>query len=142
MAMEEWVEYPHAETALSNVLPCVDHRTTNQTLVQSKKIVNQIVIVVNEFIYTYADTYPSKESPYYYNQSGPMMPPLCYPYDSQLQDRQCESREVSVANASEVCFINFNYLVSFLLWKSACVNIFLETTKLLNQNSKTLTGLT
>ncbi|KAM3693495.1 hypothetical protein ACJW31_08G171600 [Castanea mollissima] len=102
MAMEEWVEYPHAETALSNVLPCVDHRTTNQTLVQSKKIVNQIVIVVNEFIYTYADTYPSKESPYYYNQSGPMMPPLCYPYDSQLQDRQCESREVSVANASEV----------------------------------------
>ncbi|KAF3957160.1 hypothetical protein CMV_017804 [Castanea mollissima] len=61
MAMEEWVEYPHAETALSNVLPCVDHRTTNQTLVQSKKIVNQI-----------------------------------------LQDRQCESREVSVANASEV----------------------------------------
>ncbi|GMY18505.1 hypothetical protein FCV25MIE_13744 [Fagus crenata] len=102
MAMEQWVEYPHAETALSNVLPCVDHRTTNQTLVQSKKIVNQIVNVVNEFIYTYADTSPSQEHSYYYNQSGPTMPPLCYPYDNQLQDRQCGPQEVSMANASEV----------------------------------------
>ncbi|KAG2700786.1 hypothetical protein I3760_06G013700 [Carya illinoinensis] len=102
MAMEEWVEYPHAETALSNILPCVDQRTTNQTLVQSKKIINQIVNVVNEFIYTYADTYPSQENSYYYNQSGPLMPPLCYPYDSELQDRQCGPQEVSVANASAV----------------------------------------
>jgi hypothetical protein len=109
MAMEEWVEYPHAETALSNILPCVDQRTTNQTLVQSKKIINQIVNVVNEFIYTYSNTYPSQESSYYYNQSGPLMPPLCYPYDSQLQDRQCGPQEVSVANASAVCLINSNY---------------------------------
>ncbi|XP_062170720.1 uncharacterized protein LOC133876455 [Alnus glutinosa] len=102
MAMEEWVEYPHAETALSNILPCVDQRTTNQTLVQSKKVIVQIVNVVNEFIYTYANTYPSQESSYYCNQSGPLMPALCYPYDSQLQDRQCGSQEVSVANASVV----------------------------------------
>jgi hypothetical protein len=120
MAMEQWVEYPHAETALSNVLPCVDHRTTNQTLVQSKKIVNQIVNVVNEFIYTYADTSPSQEHPYYYNQSGPTMPPLCYPYDNQLQDRQCGPQEVSMANASEVCvFIILIIWYNFLSWKSA-----------------------
>lgn len=103
MAMEEWVEYPHAETALSNILPCVDQRTTNQTLVQSKSVINQIVNVVNQFIYTYADTNSSQGNSYYYNQSGPLMPPLCYPYDSQLQDRMCGPQEVSVANASAVC---------------------------------------
>ncbi|XP_041012948.1 uncharacterized protein LOC121256276 [Juglans microcarpa x Juglans regia] len=102
MSMEEWVEFPHAETALSNILPCVDQRTTNQTLAQSKKVINQIVNVVNEFIYTYADTNPSQDNSYYYNQSGPLMPPLCYPYDSQLQDRMCGPQEVSVANASAV----------------------------------------
>ncbi|KAB1205660.1 hypothetical protein CJ030_MR7G017832 [Morella rubra] len=102
MAMDEWVEYPHAATALSDILPCVDQRTTNQTLVQSKRIITQIVNVVNEFIYTYADGNPPQGNSYYYNQSGPLMPPLCYPYDSQLQDRQCGPQEVSVANASLV----------------------------------------
>ncbi|XP_048441039.1 uncharacterized protein LOC103948376 [Pyrus x bretschneideri] len=104
VAMEEWVEHPHAETALSNVLPCVDQRTTNKTLSQSKQIVNDIVNVVNQFIYTYANTYPSPASPYpyYYNQSGPLMPPLCYPYDSQLRDSQCGDQDVSISNASLV----------------------------------------
>ncbi|BBG94528.1 hypothetical protein Prudu_002838 [Prunus dulcis] len=102
MAMEEWVEHPHAETALSNILPCVDQRTTNKTLSQSKQVINDIVNVVNQFIYTYANTYPSPADPYYYNQSGPLMPPLCYPYDSQLRDSQCGDQEVSISNASLV----------------------------------------
>ncbi|XP_030512925.1 uncharacterized protein LOC115726959 [Rhodamnia argentea] len=102
MAMEEWVENPHAESALSDILPCVDQRTTNQTLVQSKQVITDIVNVVNRFIYTYANTYPAQGNLYYYNQSGPMMPPLCYPFDSALKDRQCGSQEVSIANASLV----------------------------------------
>ncbi|PRQ40879.1 hypothetical protein RchiOBHm_Chr4g0440851 [Rosa chinensis] len=102
MAMEEWVENPHAETALSNVLPCVDQKTTNQTLSQSKRIINDMVTVVNTFIYTYANTYPSHSDPYYYNQSGPMMPALCYPYDSELRDTQCGDQQVSITNASLV----------------------------------------
>ncbi|XP_021824263.1 uncharacterized protein LOC110765442 [Prunus avium] len=102
VAMEEWVEHPHAETALSNILPCVDQRTTNKTLSQSKQVINDIVNVVNQFIYTYANTYPSHADPYYYNQSGPLMPPLCYPYDSQLRDSQCGDQEVSISNASLV----------------------------------------
>ncbi|XP_030447983.1 uncharacterized protein LOC115670764 [Syzygium oleosum] len=102
MAMEEWVENPHAESALSNILPCVDQRTTNQTLVQSKQVIMDIVHVVNQFIYTYANTYPAQGNLYYYNQSGPMMPPLCSPFDSVLKDRQCGSQEVSIANASLV----------------------------------------
>lgn len=109
VAMEEWVEHPHAETALSNILPCVDQRTTNKTLSQSKQVINDIVNVVNQFIYTYANTYPSPANPYYYNQSGPLMPPLCYPYDSQLRDSQCGDQEVSISNASLVRIIDFDY---------------------------------
>lgn len=105
MAMGEWVDNSHAETALSNILPCVDQRTTNQTLTQSKLVVNDIVNIVNQFIYTIADTNPSPQANYprYYNQSGPSMPPLCYPYDGQLQVRNCTSFEVSMQNASLVC---------------------------------------
>ncbi|KAF3432228.1 hypothetical protein FNV43_RR26967 [Rhamnella rubrinervis] len=102
MAMEEWVENPHAETALSNILPCVDQRTTNKTLIQSKKIINGMVNVVNRFIYAYANANPSEGDPYYYNQSGPQMPPLCYPFDSNLRDSRCGDQEVSIANASVV----------------------------------------
>ncbi|KAH9746502.1 transmembrane protein [Citrus sinensis] len=102
MAMDEWVDHPHAETALSNILPCVDQRTTNKSLIQSKEVITDIVNVVNQFVYNIANANPSQDYIYYYNQTGPVMPPLCYPYDSQLQDRQCGSYEVSIANASKV----------------------------------------
>ena len=107
MAMEEWVENPHAETALSNILPCVDQKTTNQTLIQSKQTINGIVTVVNQFIYSNANTNPSPGTPYSYNQSGPLMPPLCYPFDAHLHGNQCGDQEVSIANASLVSFISF-----------------------------------
>ncbi|GAB4840370.1 hypothetical protein Ancab_021136 [Ancistrocladus abbreviatus] len=101
-AMQEWVDNPQAETALSDILPCADERATNQTLTESKKVVAGIVNVVNQFIYTYADTNRHPGNMFYYNQSGPMMPPLCYPFDDQLQDRECGPREVSMINASVV----------------------------------------
>ncbi|XP_061339272.1 uncharacterized protein LOC133285961 isoform X2 [Gastrolobium bilobum] len=102
MAMGEWVENPQAESALSNILPCVDQRTTNKTLFQSKQVVTNIVSVVNRFVYNTADANPTKGSENYYNQSGPAMPPLCYPFDSEFRDRQCTDQEVSSTNASSV----------------------------------------
>ncbi|KGN52138.1 uncharacterized protein LOC101211567 [Cucumis sativus] len=102
MAMEEWVENTHAETALSNILPCVDHKTTNQTLIQSKKIVNDIVNVVDQFVYNFANANPSPDSPNYRNQSGPPMPALCYPYNSQLEESRCGDNDVTIDNASTV----------------------------------------
>lgn len=99
------MDNPHAETALSNILPCVDQETTNQTLVQSKEVINDIVNMVNRFVDTFANSNPPPQpqlNPNYYNQSGPPVPHLCYPYDSQLQDRQCSTQEVSMANASLV----------------------------------------
>ncbi|KAL8142032.1 hypothetical protein V2J09_015064 [Rumex salicifolius] len=92
-AMQEWAENPQAETALSDILPCVDEKTTNRTLLESKKVVAGVVNIVNQFIYTYADT----NRPH-----GPLMPPLCYPFDDHMEDRQCSQQEVSMLNASLV----------------------------------------
>lgn len=97
------MNHPHAETALSSILPCVDQKTTNQTLMKSKEVINDIVNVVNTFIYSYANSNPSPGESHYYNQSGPPMPPLCYPFGPNLEDRQCGPQEVSMANASLVC---------------------------------------
>lgn len=103
MAMGEWVDNPHAESALSNILPCVDPRTTNQTLFKSKQVTVDLVNIVNGFIDTYANSNPSNHvNSNYYNQSGPVMPRLCYPYDSQLQDLPCLADQVSMANSSTV----------------------------------------
>lgn len=103
MAMGEWVENPHAETALSNILPCVDEETTNQTLFKSKLVINDIVNIINAFVGSVANSnLPPHSTPTYYNQSGPSIPPLCYPYDSQLQDHNCSAQELSIENASLV----------------------------------------
>lgn len=101
-SMQEWADNPQAETALSDILPCVDEGTTNKTLTESKKIVGGIVNIVNQFIYTYADTNRQRGDIFYYNQSGPLMPTLCYPFNNLLEDRECGQQEVSVENASVV----------------------------------------
>ena len=46
-AMDQWAQHPQAETALSNILPCVDESTTNRTLYQSKEVVVMLVRIVN-----------------------------------------------------------------------------------------------
>ncbi|XP_047965987.1 uncharacterized protein LOC125210479 [Salvia hispanica] len=103
LAMGEWVENPHAETALSNILPCVDQRTTNQTLYKSKQVINDISNMVNGFVGSVANSNPPPQAgSSYYNQSGPVIPPLCYPYDAQLQERICSDGELSMENASTV----------------------------------------
>ncbi|XP_042443750.1 uncharacterized protein LOC122028872 [Zingiber officinale] len=95
VAMGEWVHNSQAETSLSSILPCVDEQTTNLTLYQSKDVIVQLVGVVNTAIYSQATSV-------HYNQSGPLMPSLCSPYDSNLHDRQCTPEEVSLVNASTV----------------------------------------
>lgn len=111
MAMGEWVENPHRESALSDILPCVDQRTTNKTLFQSKQVVTNIANLVNEVIYSTANTNPTQGAAGFYNQSGPSMPSLCYPFDTQLRERQCSNQEVSSANASTVLFSSLNFII-------------------------------
>ncbi|CAN6446057.1 unnamed protein product [Victoria cruziana] len=102
VSMKEWVDNSQAESALGNILPCVDERTTNRTLYQSKEIIYKIVNVVNTAINKSSNSNPSPQDARYFNQSGPPMPSLCSPFDSQLSDRQCLPEEVSFLNASLV----------------------------------------
>ncbi|KAK2971066.1 hypothetical protein RJ640_022621 [Escallonia rubra] len=103
VSMGEWVDNPHAESALSNILPCVDQATTNHTLIKSKQVITDIANIVNGFIDTFANSNPPPQAnSNFFNQSGPLVPHLCYPYDFHLQDRQCSPQEVSLANASLV----------------------------------------
>ncbi|KAD3642301.1 hypothetical protein E3N88_31525 [Mikania micrantha] len=112
LAMGQWVDNPHSETALSNILPCVDQGTTNDTLYKSRLVVNDIANIINGFIGSFANSNPPPGgNSNYYNQSGPLMPYLCYPYDSQLQELECPSQLVSMANASGV-WQNYTCMVS------------------------------
>ncbi|PKA63502.1 hypothetical protein AXF42_Ash005397 [Apostasia shenzhenica] len=101
-AMDEWVSYPQAETALSNILPCVDQQTTNQTLYQSKEVILQLVSLVNSVIRSIANSNTGSHGSYFFNQSGSLMPRLCSPYNSNLRSRNCQPDEVSFSNASLV----------------------------------------
>ncbi|KAJ6793451.1 uncharacterized protein M6B38_374475 [Iris pallida] len=103
-SMDEWVRYPQAETALSNILPCVDEQTTNKTLYQSKDVIRQLVNMVNTAIFSIANSNspPQNSNSFFYNQSGTLMPSLCSPYNSSLLSQQCQPQEVSFDNASMV----------------------------------------
>uniref|UniRef100_A0A1D1Z2W9 Transcription elongation factor SPT6 n=1 Tax=Anthurium amnicola TaxID=1678845 RepID=A0A1D1Z2W9_9ARAE len=130
LAMNEWVHNPQAETALSSILPCIDERTSNLTLRQSKEVVLQLVNVVNTAIDTIVNADPSQlNSSYYYNQSGPLMPALCSPYDSRLNDHQCEPSEVSLDNASMI-WQNYTCTVSA---SGSCITVGRVTPNLYKQ---------
>lgn len=109
--MDEWVQNPTAHTALDDILPCVDKATAQQILSESKQVTFQLVEVVNTFITNISNTDPPKNLPpnlppdtkrLYYNQSGPAVPVLCNPYNSDITDRKCAADEVSFTNASQV----------------------------------------
>lgn len=104
VSVKEWVDNPRAESVLNSIIPCVDEKTTNQTWYQSKEIVHKLVNVVNTAIMTNAnsETVPKHRIHQLYNQSGPPMPILCSPFDSQLNVHQCDPEEVTLADASQV----------------------------------------
>ncbi|WCJ40444.1 hypothetical protein M5689_021360 [Euphorbia peplus] len=110
VAMEEWVQNPTAHTALDEILPCVDRATAQQTLSESEQVTYQLIGIVNTFITNVANIDPPKDLPpnlppnvtlFYYNQSGPLVPILCNPYNSNLTNRTCAPGEVLFINAPE-----------------------------------------
>ncbi|KAK2979450.1 hypothetical protein RJ640_015079 [Escallonia rubra] len=103
VAMNQWVEYPTARTALDNILPCVDNATAQETLSKSKEVTSQLVNVVNQVITNVSNiNFSPNFVPLYYNQSGPLMPTLCNPFTPDLRDRRCTAGEVDLNNATEV----------------------------------------
>ncbi|GAB4828206.1 hypothetical protein Ancab_035122 [Ancistrocladus abbreviatus] len=104
VSMEEWVQNPTAHTALDDILPCVDNATAQDILTRSKNVTYQLVGIVDQVIGQVANhNYPpSIPPPLNYNQSGPLVPALCNPFNSDLSSRTCASGEVDFKNATEV----------------------------------------
>ncbi|XP_056851091.1 uncharacterized protein LOC108828495 isoform X2 [Raphanus sativus] len=103
VAMDQWVLNPTAHTALDDILPCVDNATASETLSQTKDVTYKLVEIVDNIINTMANkNFPPQARPFYYNQSGPLMPLLCNPFNADLSDHQCKPGEVHLNNATEV----------------------------------------
>lgn len=103
IAMEEWVERPHAHTALDDILPCVDAATANESLYRTREVTFQLVNVVNQVISNFSNVdYPPGFGPLYYNQSGPLVPLLCNPFTPDMSTRHCTIGEVNFDNATLV----------------------------------------
>lgn len=104
VAMDQWVQNPTAHTALDDILPCVDNQTAQETLQRSKEVTSQLVSMVDVVIGNIANANqpPNTPPPFYYNQSGPAMPVLCNPFNSDLSNRTCAASEVDFDNATEV----------------------------------------
>ncbi|XP_045805949.1 uncharacterized protein LOC123898949 [Trifolium pratense] len=103
VAMNEWNQYPTANTALDDILPCVDNTTAQETLLRSKEVTSELVNLVNQVITNVSNiNFAPNFTPLYYNQSGPLMPLLCDPFRPDMTDRQCDSGEVNLSNATQV----------------------------------------
>ncbi|CAM8923070.1 unnamed protein product [Rhodiola kirilowii] len=104
VAMDEWVRYPTAHTALDELLPCIDNETAQETLLRSKDVTYQIVNVVDIFISNISnqDLPPNVGMPLNFNQSGPQLPTLCKPFNSDYSNRTCAPRELDFSNATTV----------------------------------------
>ncbi|KDP30199.1 hypothetical protein JCGZ_16981 [Jatropha curcas] len=104
VAMDEWVLNPTAKTAMDDIIPCVDNATAQATLRQTKEVTYQLVNVVDGIIKNVSNRNfpPQIGPPLFYNQSGPLMPGLCNPFNSDFTDRQCVAGEVDLSNATEV----------------------------------------
>ncbi|KAF5192078.1 B3 domain-containing protein, partial [Thalictrum thalictroides] len=104
VAMDQWVQNPTAHTALDDILPCVDNATANETFIRSKQVSFQLVNVVNQVLNSMSNAnIPSfLGPPLYVNQSGPLVPVLCNPFNADLTDRECRTGEVGFNNATQV----------------------------------------
>ncbi|XP_010557625.1 PREDICTED: uncharacterized protein LOC104826563 isoform X2 [Tarenaya hassleriana] len=103
VAMDQWVRHPTAHTALDDILPCVDNATAKETLDRTRLVTYQLINLVDTAITTVSNgNFPPQARPLYFNQSGPLMPILCNPFNSDLSDRMCQPGELGLNNATEV----------------------------------------
>ncbi|KAL3500915.1 hypothetical protein ACH5RR_040008 [Cinchona calisaya] len=103
VAMNQWVQNPTAHTSLNDILPCVDNATAQETLSRSREVTYQIVDVVNQVITNVSNiNFSPNFAPFYYNQSGPVLPILCNPLNPDLSNRTCTAGEADLDNATQV----------------------------------------
>ncbi|CAN1290182.1 hypothetical protein LINPERPRIM_LOCUS20586 [Linum perenne] len=103
VAMDDWVQHPTAKTAMDDFIPCVDNATAQETLTQSKQVTFQLVNLVDTVLSNFSNRNfpPQVRPPVNYNQSGPLVPLLCNPFNPDLSDKTCAPGEVDLRNATE-----------------------------------------
>ncbi|PRQ56563.1 hypothetical protein RchiOBHm_Chr1g0337751 [Rosa chinensis] len=108
VSMDEWVQHPTARTALDDLLPCVDNATAQETSSRTKDTTYKLVSMVDKVINNISNLNnpPPQLGPLYFNQSGPLLPVLCNPYNTDLTDHKCASGEVGLQNATQLCKVN------------------------------------
>lgn len=124
VAMNEYVQNPTTHTALDNIIPCVDNATAQETLIRSREVASQLVDVVNTVITNVSNiNFAPSFVPMYFNQSGPLVPPLCNPFHHDLTDRPCSAGEVDMNNATQVNLLKHSpetlklvYGLLFVIW--------------------------
>ncbi|KAL5215899.1 hypothetical protein ABZP36_007300 [Zizania latifolia] len=100
VAMDDWVTHPQAHTALDDILPCVDVATANESMYRSQEVTAQLVALVNNVIVNISNRdFPPSLRPLYFNQSGPLMPVLCVPFNPDMSTRACAPGEVTFDSA-------------------------------------------
>lgn len=111
-AMDQWVHDPAAESALSQLLPCLDAKTIGDTLDITKTMTSTAVDMTNAYTVNISnfDHFPHN-NPFYHNQSGPLVPLLCNPLDEHHNPRPCAPNEILLANASQVRMIFICYVL-------------------------------
>ncbi|EAY95776.1 hypothetical protein OsI_17650 [Oryza sativa Indica Group] len=101
VAMDDWVTHPQAHTALDDILPCVDVATANESMYRSEEVTVQLVALVNNVIVNISNRdFPPSFRPLYINQSGPLMPKLCDPFNPDMSPRKCAPGEVNFDTAA------------------------------------------
>ncbi|CAL1399868.1 unnamed protein product [Linum trigynum] len=99
VAMEEWVRNPTTNSTMNQVLPCLNSTIADEALSVSKATVYFIVNSTNQFDNGVANKRSNLGLSY--NQSGPLLPPLCNPINADMTYRSCLPGEVDIANVSE-----------------------------------------
>ncbi|XWS11741.1 hypothetical protein CRYUN_Cryun37aG0026100 [Craigia yunnanensis] len=80
----------------------VDRAIAEEALNESKDVNTRFVGIVNAFINNVTNlNVPPSTNPIYYNQSGPLVPVLCSPYNSDKTDRKCNADEANFSNAAQ-----------------------------------------
>ncbi|XP_051219763.1 uncharacterized protein [Lolium perenne] len=102
VAMDEWVTHPQDHTALDDILPCVNVATANESLHRSEEVTAQLVALVNNVIVNISNRdFPPGFKPLWFNQSGPLMPVLCNPFNPDMTARKCGPGEVTFSTAPD-----------------------------------------
>ncbi|XP_071693975.1 uncharacterized protein [Rutidosis leptorrhynchoides] len=103
VSMIQWVQNPTAHTALDDILPCVDNATAQETSRRTREVTFQLVNVINQVITNVSNSnFAPKNTPLFFNQSGPFMPLLCNPYKLDFSNRACDPKEVQLNNATQI----------------------------------------